>query len=384
MVNYGEIYKHELLNRVIPFWMDHSKDEEFGGYFSCLDRFGKVYDTDKFTWLQGREIWLFSMLYNKVDKKQEWMDMAIHGAEFLKKHGRDENGNWYFSLTREGKPLIQPYNIFSDCFAAMGFGALYNISNRDEYGDIARSTFKNILLRRENPKGIYNKTIAGTRDLKNFALPMILSNLSLELEHILEKDLVNNLLTEVVHEIMEIFYIKDRGLIVENIGQDNRLSDSFEGRLFNPGHGLEAMWFIMDIGTRLNDQTLIERAKDIALQLLEHGWDKDFGGIFYQMDIDGHPPLQLEWDQKLWWVHLEALVCLMKAYKLTGDQRAKVWFEKVHKYTWNHFRDSEYPEWFGYLNRKGDVLIPLKGGKWKGCFHVPRGLYQIWNTSQMI
>ncbi len=382
MENYGKIYEQELLNNVIPFWLDHSRDEEFGGYFSCLDRFGKVYDTDKFIWMQGREVWLFSMLYNKVDRRQEWLDMAIHGAEFLKNNGRDKNGNWYFSLTREGKPLVQPYNIFSDCFAAMGFGTLYNISNKDEYGNIARATFKNILHRRENPKGIYNKTISGTRDLKNFALPMILSNLSLELEHILEKDLVNNLLAEVVHEVMEVFYIKDRGLIVENIGLDNRLSDSFEGRLFNPGHGLEAMWFIMDIGTRLNDRSLIEKAKDIALQLLEHGWDKDFGGIFYQMDIDGHPPLQLEWDQKLWWVHLEALVCLMKAYKLTGDQRAKVWFEKVHEYTWNHFRDSEYPEWYGYLNRKGEVLIPLKGGKWKGCFHVPRGLYQIWNTSQ--
>ena len=33
--------------------------------------------------------------------------------------------------------------------------------------------------------------------------------------------------------------------------------------------------------------------------------------------------------------------------------------------------------WKDYLNRRGEVLLPLKGGKWKGCFHVPRGLYQI-------
>lgn len=48
------------------------------------------------------------------------------------------------------------------------------------------------------------------------------------------------------------------------------------------------------------------------------------------------------------------------------------------------FHKSQYPEWFGYLNRRGEVLLPLKGGKWKGCFHVPRGLYQIGNILQEI
>ncbi|MDP4185163.1 MAG: AGE family epimerase/isomerase, partial [Bacteroidota bacterium] len=119
---YAGQYKDELLNNVIPFWLEHSKDSEYGGYYSCLDRFGNVFDTDKFIWLQGREVWMFSMLYNEMENRQEWLEMAIHGAEFLKQHGRDEKGDWYFSLDRQGNPLVQPYNIFSDCFAAMAFG----------------------------------------------------------------------------------------------------------------------------------------------------------------------------------------------------------------------------------------------------------------------
>ena len=93
-------YKDELLNNVLPFWLEHSQDHEFGGYFTCLDREGNVFDTDKFIWLQGREVWLFSMLYNKVEKKQEWLDCAIQGGEFLKKYGHDGNYHWYFSLDR--------------------------------------------------------------------------------------------------------------------------------------------------------------------------------------------------------------------------------------------------------------------------------------------
>ena len=86
-------YRDELLDNVLPFWLEHSQDIEFGGYFSCLDREGKVFDTDKFIWLQGREVWMFSMLYNKVEKRQEWLDCAVQGGEFLKKYGHDGNYN---------------------------------------------------------------------------------------------------------------------------------------------------------------------------------------------------------------------------------------------------------------------------------------------------
>lgn len=103
-------YKDELMNNVLPFWLDHSQDTEYGGYFTCLDREGNIFDTDKFIWLQGREVWMFSMLYNRVEKRQEWLDCAIQGGEFLKKYGHDGNYNWYFSLDRAGHPLVEPYN----------------------------------------------------------------------------------------------------------------------------------------------------------------------------------------------------------------------------------------------------------------------------------
>jgi N-acylglucosamine 2-epimerase len=140
------------------------------------------------------------------------------------------------------------------------------------------------------------------------------------------------------------------------------------------------MWFIMDLAVRKNDSVLVHKAKDIMLHMLQLGWDKEFGGIFYFLDCKGYPTQQLEWDQKLWWVHVETLVALAKAYQLTGDVNCAQWFEKVHQYTWSHFRDAEYGEWFGYLNRRGEVLLSAKGGKWKGCFHIPRSLYQVWNT----
>lgn len=380
LVKYAEKYKNELLESVIPFWMNHSQDPDFGGYFTCLNRMGEVFDTDKFMWLQGREVWLFSMLYNKVEKKQEWLDMALHGAEFMKKYGRDDQGNWYFSLTHDGKPLVQPYNIFSDCFAAMAFSELYKATGNNEHKGIALNTFANIQMRQNSPKGIYCKAYPGTRPLKSFSLPMILCNLSLIMEDILGTEQVNKTIQPLIKEVMEVFYDEKSGLILENVTPEGKFSDSFEGRLLNPGHTNESMWFMMDLAVRNNDKALIDKSIEILLRSTEKGWDKKHGGIFYFLDIKGHPVQQLEWDQKLWWVHIETLISMAKAYRLTGNQECKKWFEIIHEYTWNHFKDPYYPEWFGYLNRQGEPLLELKGGKWKGCFHVPRGLYEIWKT----
>ncbi len=386
-INFRELaeqYRNELLLNVIPFWEKYSPDRVSGGFFTCLDRKGNVYDTDKFIWLQARQVWMFASLYNNVEKNQEWLRMALHGADYLEKHGRDEQGNWYFSLTREGNPLIQPYNIFSDCFATMAFAQLSLATGDDNYARIAKTTFENILRKSDNPKGNYNKAVPGTRPLKGFSLPMILCNLSLEIEYLLTEDQINTTIQNCIQEVMEVFYDPQSGLIPENVTPDGSFSDTFDGRLINPGHTIEAMWFILDLAKRLKNTKLAEKAVDIALRTLEYGWDHQYGGIFYFMDIKGCPPQQLEWDQKLWWVHIETLITLIKGYHLTGNQECLKWFEIVHDYTWSHFPDPEFGEWFGYLNRRGEVLLPLKGGKWKGCFHVPRGLYQVWKTLEMI
>lgn len=374
----AEQYKTELLDKVLPFWLNNSQDHEFGGYFSCLDRDGSVYDTDKFIWLQCREVWMFAKLYNTVEPRKEWLDCAVQGAEFLKKYGHDGNYNWYFSIDREGHPLVEPYNIFSYTFAAIAFGQLSIAAKNEEYADIARKTFEIVLSKVDNPKGKWNKAAQGARALKTFDLPMILCNVSLELEPLIDPEFLQNTIDNCIHEVLDVFYQPQLGLIVEALGKDGKLADCLDGRKMNPGHAIESCWFLMDLGNRLNRPKLIDKAVEIALAEVKYGWDEKYGGIYYFMDRLGKPRHELEFDQKLWWVHIETLISMLKGYQLTGNEECLEWFKRIHDYTWSHFTDSEHPEWYGYLNRQGEVLLPLKGGKWKGCFHVPRGLMNCW------
>jgi N-acylglucosamine 2-epimerase len=374
--DFYSLYSKSLTENVIPFWEKYSLDDVDGGYFTCLLRDGNVFDTDKFIWLQAREVWMFAKMFNEWEANPSWLKIAVHGADFLEKYGRNEEGDWYFSLRKDGKPLVSAYNIFSDCFAVMAFAQLAKASGEDRYAQIAIKSFERILQRQSNPKGKFSKAIPENRALKNFALPMILCNLALELESLSDTFDIESLIDTCVNEVMVDFYNREYDITLENVKPDGSFSDTFEGRCVNPGHVIESMWFIMDIAERRQDKQLMKLAVDRTIRTLSYGWDEKYGGILYFMDVKNYPPQALEWDQKLWWVHVETLIALLKGYHHTGDSRCLEWFNKVHEYTWSHFPDPEFGEWFGYLNRQGEVLLPLKGGKWKGCFHVPRGLFQ--------
>jgi N-acylglucosamine 2-epimerase len=384
LLEYKKQYADALLLDVIPFWIKNSIDKDCGGYFTCLDRDGSVYDKDKFIWLQARQVWTFSMLYNRLEKKSEWLDIAKHGIDFLEKYGRDKEGNWYFALTQEGLPLVQPYNIFSDCFAALAFGEYALATGSEQYRKISLETYNNILSRQGNPKGKYTKTIGRNRPLQSFSLPMILANLTRELKWMFNADDYDKFTGIFIDKVMNQFLDQKRMLIFENILNDGSHIDTFEGRLINPGHGIEGMWFVMELAAERNDMQTINKAIDTVLSILDFSWDKENGGIFYFLDSEGKPPLALEWDQKLWWVHIESLIALLMGYSLTGNQKCAEWFKIMHDYTWSHFPDPKYGEWYGYLNRRGEPLLPLKGGKWKGCYHVPRGMFRCYSILEQM
>ena len=257
-----ERYRSALLDDVIPFWERHSPDRECGGFFTCLNRDGSVFDTDKFVWLQGRQVWMFSKFYNALEPRPAWLEMAGLGARFLRDHGQDERGDFYFALDRLGNPLVQPYNIFSDCFAAMAFAEYGRASGEGWATELAVRTFERILTRWENPKGRYNKLVPGARPLRSMVLPMITVNLAMELAGSVPDYPVAQVVRENLCLIMDVFVDRGRKLIFEHVAPDGSHPDTFDGRLINPGHGIECMWFVMAAAEQYGETALIARAAD--------------------------------------------------------------------------------------------------------------------------
>lgn len=367
-----EKIERELFDSVLPFWEKYSLDVKNGGFYNCLDREGKVYDTRKHVWLQGRQTWMFSKLYNTVEQKQSWLDMAKSGAEFLLNHTKREDDRVYFCVTEEGKGLWMQRKIFSECFWIMALAEYSRASGEEKYKKEALNLFEKVWDWSSDFTKVGRPAYEGAQRMNSLAVPMIMLNLIEEISGgDFEKytDKVSKCI-----DMMKLHVHKDRKIVFENVAPDGSFVDNLDGRMLNPGHAIEAGWFLQHWALHLKDKELSDLAVNMVRWSFERGWDEQYGGILYFLDSEGHSPVQLEWDMKLWWPHNEAMYAHLLNYSVTGNEKDFEDFERVMDYSFKHFSDPEYGEWFGYLNRRGECTHEFKGGPYKGCFHVPRAL----------
>jgi N-acylglucosamine 2-epimerase len=371
-------YRSALLLDVIPFWLNHSLDKQYGGYIHCLDRDGRPYSDEKMMWMQGRQVWMLSHLCRTVEARAEWLTAARLGAHFLRDHGHTADLDWYFLVARDGTPHVAPYNIFSDLFAIMALAEYGAVSGEHWATDLGVRTFWRVMARRENPKGRWNKRLPHAPPRVEHSLPMILLNVCGLLRTLAPDERYEAIIADSLHTIFDLLLDREQRVLFEVANPDGTRPPGPDGRLLNPGHCIESMWFALDEAQYRGDQELVRLAADVMLWSLERGWDEQHGGIFYFLDSAGHSPSPLEWNMKLWWVHCEALYGTLRAYELTRDERFAEWFHRLHAYTWARFPDPQHGEWYGYLDQRGEVTHRFKGSRWKGCFHVPRMLLNCW------
>jgi len=371
-------FENELYSAVLPFWEQHSMDTQYGGYYNCLDRNGRVYDTTKYMWLHSRQVWMFSKLYNTVAREERWKKIAEHGYDFLKKHAVDHQGRVFFSLNRQGEPVYMQRKIFSECFYAMATAEYARMTGSETLLNEARQMVGFIHSLSQDAKLIDRPSHSGDSQLGTLSVPMILLNV---IEEVYGGDfhLVRDLVNECIENITMHFI---GGKVYENVAPEGLLHDSSAGRLLNPGHAIEAGWFMKHWSRILKDSELGEISTKMIKNSVELGWDQEFGGVYYFLDSEGFSPVQLEWDMKLWWPHCEALYATLLIYSETGLTEDWERFNAIKEYTFSHFPDRKNGEWFGYLDRYGKLTHRFKGGPYKGCFHVPRSIYLCLRTIQ--
>lgn len=368
----SQFFYDELVNNTVPFWVNHSVDKKYGGFTTYLDRKGDILCTDKPMWVQGRATWLFAKLYNDLEKREEWLKLSRHGADFLKKYGFDKDGRMYFMVTQDGRPLRKQRYLFTETFGVIALAEYSRASQDKEALELARKTMKLILELYSRPGALEPKIYPQTRQTRGHSMAMIQINTLQVLRGADNENRYDHLIDNAINEVFNYFAKPEKKALFETVGINGELLDSPEGRCINPGHPLETAWFIMEEGRYRKDNKLIEKALPIIDWSLELGWDKKHGGIFYFVDVEGRQAEPLEWDMKLWWPHNEAIYATLLAYYLTKEKKYLDWFERILDWSLKHFPDKRYGEWFGYLHYDGTVALTYKGNNWKGPFHLPR------------
>ena len=379
--SYRKFYNNQLMNDCIPFWMNSDLiDRKYGGYITSLDRYGKSYNDDKSGWFQGRCLYTFSRLCNLYGKRDEWVEAARLGKEFIDKYLVDTDGRMYFTLTRDGRPLRKRRYMFTESFYVLSMAEYSVMSGDKEALKKAEDCFEMMLSMFRDPSTdpykITPKTYSSTRSERAVAIPMVLISSAQALRRCdpAKDEYYTKVAQEMADIIINIHFKKDLGCVLETVGPNGEFIDNPAGRTINPGHSMENSWFLMNQALHTGDKKLLENALSILDHSLEWGWDKEYGGFIYFTDVMGRPCEQLEHDMKLWWVHNEACISTLLAYSITKDEKYWNWFEKAHFYAFGHFADKECGEWYGYLHKDGTVSHTQKGSMWKGPFHFPRFL----------
>jgi N-acylglucosamine 2-epimerase len=373
-------HKTSLLEDTVPFWEAVAPDRVHGGFFFGVSRQGKIIDTDKAVWLQGRFAWLLSTLYLEVEPRPEWLALARDGIDFLLKNGFDQDGRMYFLLTREGAPLRKRRYFFSEVFLFMALAAYADAAKSEEMARLAKGLFQKIVSYASGEAPLPPKVIPPERRFKNLAVPMVVLHSAQLLRGHLKDSSAEFWIHWAIRELKDCFVRPELEAVLENVSPDGTpLLGHFEGRHLNPGHAIESAWFVLHEGVLTNNA----EHRKLGLKMLDwswqRGWDSEYGGLFYFRDVLGYTSPDLSHDQKLWWPHNEAVLATLLAWQLTGDEKYLHWHDSVHAWMYSRFPDPEFGEWFGYLHRDGRLSLDLKGNHWKGgAFHIARMQLRAW------
>jgi N-acylglucosamine 2-epimerase len=381
LIELAKFYQHQLLNDTVPFWFPRSFDKEHGGFLLMRDADGTLIDDDKSVWIQGRATWLLATLYNTVEKKQEWLDGAKLGYEFLNKHCFDTDGQMFFHLTREGEPIRKRRYFFSETFYVIAAAAYSKASGDASAAEKARTVFGRCIDYATIP-GLLEPKYTSTRPSKGIGVSMIMMNTAQQLRENIGDPRCDSLIEQWISDI-EINFVKDDiKCVMEQVAPDGSIIDHIDGRTLNPGHAIEGAWFILhEAKYRNNDQHLIELGCKMLDYMWERGWDKEYGGIMYFKDVYNKPVQEYWHDMKFWWPHNEVIIATLLAFLITGNEKYANWHKQVNDYAYTHFHDKINGEWYGYLHRDGSIAQTAKGNLFKGPFHLPR---QEWYCLQIL
>lgn len=372
-----DFYQDALLHDTLPFWLPQSIDREHGGYLLMRDRDGTLLDDDKSVWFQGRFAWMLATLYNTVEPREEWLEGAKCGVEFLKNHCFDTDGRMFFLVTRDGKPLRKRRYYFSEAFAILAFAATAKATGDEALAQQARDLFRRCMEYADGARPLEPK-FTNTRPTIGIGVPMIFLNVAQQLCDTIGDEYAASRIDGFIQQI-RVFVKDDIRCVFEQLAPDGKVIDHFAERTLNPGHAIEGAWFILhEAKRRGGDAELVSLGCRMLDYMWERGWDHEHGGILYFGDPTDQPVMEYWHDMKFWWPQCEAIIATLLAYTMTGEAKYAEWHRAIHEYAHTNFHDKEHGEWFGYLHRDGRISTAMKGNHYKGPFHLPRMQWYCW------
>ncbi|GAA0943666.1 AGE family epimerase/isomerase [Nonomuraea longicatena] len=388
------IARRQLEDVIFPFWLANGIDETNGGFYTCFDNRGRSrLSTDKFTWSQGRFVWLLARAAHLAERgllaldRAELLAHALRGARFLTEHAVRPDGTCAYLLDERGAEQPAARSVYADCFVAMGLSELTRHTGSDEWlpvidAIVARAAAD---IERGDPPTPPYPLPPGHQ---GFGAAMILLNTRLDQVRAHEAvhgpdPVLRERLGAAVRGVLA--HREPGGLFTEMLVADPAARDTVLARHRNPGHALEGAWMVLEAGELLGDDSADAAVLASVSALCAEGWDDEHGGLLRYTRAEGRRGggpyedlIARTWTTKLWWVHSEACYTTRLAAVRHGDAAAGAWFERLWAYTLDTFPGGDDgEEWIQIRDRAGRPLDEVVALPVKDPYHVARNLMQL-------
>jgi cellobiose epimerase len=390
---------------IIPFWMNRGIDKQLGGYLTCYDRNGNLdlRNTNKYLVSQTRMIWGFSVFSQLLSDNNSCKDAAAHGVDFLITNFWDRaNEGWFWQVTRDGSIVDDGKILYGQCFAIYALAQHYLSTGDLRSLEYAERTFNIIHCAcTDSVRGgyyeIFNSdwTLANPGfdggDRKTLDIHMHMMECLTTLFQASGKQIHKRRLMEVIELINSKMIDRENGCGLNQFDLYFNSISEVAIRRFWPevrqrelsgngayttsyGHNLELVWLLRRAYEilRIPDEIDEQMIRALVNHTLKFGIDWNNGGIYQDGLIDG-PAIRRD---KEWWQHAEALVGLIDAFILFGDQRYLDAFLNVWDFSNKNLINHEQGEWMTLVSENGVPIESDLGNTWKACYHTGRAMHE--------
>ncbi len=363
-------YRKDLFDDYVPFFNQHGIDRELGGFMCVVDHDGTQVSTDKSIWYQGRGMWAHGFLYNEFGEESQ-LEMLKKTRDFVVKHGRDESGNWYMGMDKDGNPTGETDVVgYAGLFMAEGLMEVARATGDQETLDLAVASFwKGVEIydnpERESPQGYVPASYPGMR-IQGFE--MVTTVLLTQLVQMVPDPKLEARLNHAVDVVLSKFHNPAYGLNNEILYHDYGRPDDANEDFIYLGHAIETFWMLLHEAVRRKDQGLLDTVAQRLERAIEVAWDDVYGGFFRAMHVNGETTFD-----KVLWLQEEVLIGTMILLEHTDLKWPEWWFARTFDYVQEKFplKKHGFPMWQMGGDRK---VTHQPHTSRKGNYHHPRHL----------
>ena len=370
-----EQYRYHLFDDFLPFMDKYVVDHEYGGFMCNTERDGTNITTNKTARYEGRGIWVYSFLYNKVKKDPKYLEIARKSVEFILKNEPTGDNLWPGSYSKEGNPISEaPVAIYEDLFIANGLSEYSKATGEDKYWNKAKGILLKCMKIYNKPDYAYvvgyGPKVEHEKGSRVLAHWMVIIRLTTQMLEYKSDPELEKIADECVDAIMNHHFNSEYNLFNELLNHDLSRPEGPFSQFVYTGHAIETLWMLLYEAERRNDKELFNLVAERFKRHVEVAWDDVYGGVFRSLDNVNENIWKVD---KVLWAQEEVLIGCLFIIEHTGDQWAKDMFVKMYDFVIDKYplKQYGYPIWILDADRK--VTFEEHYTR-VGNFHHPRHL----------